>query len=206
VCITITLLIVLFPEPPPLVIYSYEARHFRIIGILIVPGMIYIVNKLNRGYQLVFIVVCLCIAGYSVNYVIKGYNINQNQSAKGTTGISQINIDQQSLNAIMKLDKENKNALFVFIANDVSLEILHNRVINLSPIGDDYKIDMDDYKYEGFAGPLFIILPETYNGPKERLIMKSFPGYIGFNISMLGEKYVLYEARMERPKKSQTGK
>ena len=98
----------------------------------------------------------------------------------------------------MKLDKENKNALFVFIANDVSLEILHNRVINLSPIGDDYKIDMDDYRYEGFAGPLFIILPETYNGPKEKLIMKSFPDYAGWNLSMLSDKYVLYEARMKR--------
>jgi len=177
---------------------SYEARHFRIIGILIAPGLIYMVGRLNRGYQLAFTVICLCIAGYSFNYVIKGYNINKNQSAKGTTGISQINIDQPSLNAIMKLDRENKNALFVFIANDVSLEILHNRVINLSPIGDDYKIDMDDYRYEGFAGPLFIILPETYNGPKEKLIMKSFPDYAGWNLSMLSDKYVLYEARMKR--------
>lgn len=177
---------------------SYEARHFRIIGILIAPGMIYSISRLKRGYQLAFTVVCLCIAAYSINYVIKGYYINKNLSAKGTTGISQINIDQPSLNAIMKLDKENKNAVFVFIANDVSLEILHNRVINLSPVGDDYKIDMDDYKYDGFAGPLFIILPETYNGPKEKLIMKSFPGYTGFNLSMLSDKYVLYEARMKR--------
>jgi hypothetical protein len=57
---------------------------------------------------------------------------------------------------------------------------------------------MDDYRYEGFAGPLFIILPESYNGPKEKLIMKSFPNYAGFNLSMLSDKYVLYEARMKR--------
>ena len=177
---------------------SYEARHFRIIGILIAPGMIYLVSRLKRGYQLAFTVFCLGIAAYSVNYVVKGYNINANLSAKGTTGISQINIDQPSLNAIMKLDRENKNATFVFIANDVSLEVQHNRVINLSPVGDDYKIDMDDYAYEGFAGPLFIILPETYNGPKEKFVMKSFPGYAGWNLSMLSDKYVLYEARMKR--------
>ncbi|MEP6611530.1 MAG: hypothetical protein ABJA76_06585, partial [Mucilaginibacter sp.] len=102
---------------------SYEARHFRIIGILIAPGMIYLVSRLKRGYQLAFTAVCLCIAGYSVNYVIKGYNINKNLGAKGSTGISQINIDQPSLNAIMKLDRENKDATFVFITNDVSLEI-----------------------------------------------------------------------------------
>jgi polysaccharide export outer membrane protein len=128
----------------------------------------------------------------------KGYGINKNVSAKGISGISQINIDQQSLNAVIKLDRENKNAIFVFIANDIGQEILHNRVINLSPINDDLKIDMDDYRYEGFAGPLFIILPESYNGPKEKLIMKAFPGYAGFNLSMLSDKYVLYEARMKR--------
>lgn len=177
---------------------SYEARHFRIIGILIAPGMIFVLSGLKRGYQVAFMAACLFIAGYSLNYVIKGFNINKNLSAKGSTGISQINIDQPSLNAIMKLDKENKNAVFVFITNDVSLEIIHNRVINLPPIGGDLKIDMDGYRYDGFAGPLFIVLPESYNGPKEKMIMKSFPGYAGFNLSMLSDNYVLYESKRKR--------
>jgi hypothetical protein len=177
---------------------SYEARHFRIIGLLIVPGMISLVSTVKRGYQLLFTAVCLCIAFFSFSYVIKGYNINKNISAKGVSGISQINIDQKALNAVMKLDRENKDAIFVFIANDIGQEILHNRVINLSPIADDLKIDMDDYRYDGFAGPLYIILPESYNGPKEKLIMKSFPGYTGFNLSMLSDKYVLYAAKMKR--------
>ena len=99
---------------------------------------------------------------------------------------------------MMKLDGENKDAIFVFIANDIGQEILHNRVINLSPVSNDLKIDLDDYRYEGFAGPLYIILPESYNGPKEKLIMKSFPGYTGFNLSMLSDKYVLYAAKMKR--------
>jgi hypothetical protein len=177
---------------------SYEARHFRIIGLLVTPGIIYLVSRLKRGYQMLFTAVCLYIAFYSFSYLIKGYTINKNVSAKGVSGISQINIDQPALNAVMKLDKENKNAIFVFIANDIGQEILHNRVINLSPIGDDLKIDMDDYRYDGFAGPLYIILPESYNGPKEKMIMKAFPGYAGFNLSMLSDKYVLYSADRKR--------
>jgi hypothetical protein len=177
---------------------SYEARHFRIIGLLIVPGMIYLVSGLKRIYQLLFSVACLCIAFFSFNYLIKGYWINKNVGAKGVSGISQINIDQPALNAVMKLDRENKNAIFVFIANDIGQEILHNRVINLSPIADDLKIDMDDYRYEGFAGPLYIILPESYNGPKEKMIMQSFPSYAGFNLSMLSDNYVLYSAKMKK--------
>lgn len=146
-------------------------------------------------YQAAFIAICLCITLYSFNYLVKGFGINKNLSAKGNTGISQINIDQQSLNTVMKLDRENKGATFVFISNDLGLEIMHNRVISLSPIADDYKIDPDEYRYEGFAGPLFIILPINYNGPKENLIMKSFPGYTEFSISGLSDKYVLYMAK-----------
>ena len=57
---------------------------------------------------------------------------------------------------------------------------------------------MDEYTYDGFSGPLFIVLPETYNGPKEKLIMKSFKGYTGWNVSMLSKDYVLYAAKMRR--------
>lgn len=176
---------------------SYEARHFRIIGLLVVPGMIYLVTVLKRVYRIAFGVICVAIAFFSFSYVVKGFNIN-GKAAKGVTGFAQINIDQQALDTIMKLDREHKDATFVFIANDIGLEIRHNRVINLSPVPDDYKIDIDDYRYDGFAGPLYIVLPETYNGPKEKLIMKSFPGYAGFNLSMLGDNYVLYSADMKR--------
>ena len=96
---------------------------------------------------------------------------------------------------IVELDR---STTFVFISNDIGLEVLHNRIITLPIIGNDLKIDVDDYDYDGFAGPLYIVLPESYNGPKEKMIMKSFKGYAGWNISMLSDKYVLYEARMKR--------
>ncbi|WP_428328398.1 hypothetical protein [Mucilaginibacter sp.] len=179
---------------------SYEARHFRIIGLLIAPCIITLAIRLKPIYRTLFATACFTLLCFSLQYVIKGYVINKNVSAKGVTGISQPNIDQASLNAIMKLDRANKNAIFVFVNNDIGLEIGHNRIITLPPVGDDLKIDMDDYRYEGFAGPLYIILPESYNGPKEKMIMKSFPGYAGFNISMLSDNYVLYSAYMERKK------
>ena len=152
---------------------SYEARHFRIIGFLIVPGMIYLVMRLNIAYRVVFAAITAAIAFTSIIYLVKGFAIN-NSAARGVTGIAQPNIDQASLNQVMKLDRMNSNAVFVFIGNDCGLEVLHNRIISLQPVGDNLKINTDDYKYDGFAGPLFIILPESYNGPKEKMIMKSF--------------------------------
>jgi len=177
---------------------SYEARHFRILGILMVPGMIWLVSRSATIVKVFFTLICLGIVSFSVHYLYTGFYINKNISAHGESGIAQPNIDQQSLDRVMQLDKQNKNAVFVFISNDIGLEVLHNRVITLPVINDDLKIDMDEYTYDGFAGPLFIILPESYNGPKEKMIMKSFKGYAGWNISMLGNDYVLYEANRKR--------
>ena len=176
---------------------SYEARHFRVIGFLVVPGMIFLITRLKIAYKAVFVLIICAIAFTSFSYLIKGFQINR-LGARGTTGIAQPNIDQASLNQVMKLDRENNNAVFVFIGNDLGLEVQHNRIISLQPVSDDLKLNIDDYKYDGFAGPLYIILLETYNGPKEKLVMKSFPGYAGFNVSMLSDNYVLYAAKLKR--------
>ncbi|MDR3695483.1 hypothetical protein [Mucilaginibacter sp.] len=177
---------------------SYEARHFRILGILIVPGMVWLVSRSGPVVKVFFVLICAGIAGFSVHYLYKGFYFNKNVSAHGITGIAQPNIDQESLNKIMQLDKENKHAVFVFIANDLGLEVVNNRIITLPAIRDNLKIDMDEYTYDGFAGPLFIVLPESYNGPKEKMIMKSFTGYRRFDISPLSNNYMLYEAREKR--------
>uniref|UniRef100_UPI0025EDEDB0 hypothetical protein n=1 Tax=uncultured Mucilaginibacter sp. TaxID=797541 RepID=UPI0025EDEDB0 len=116
---------------------SYEARHFRILGILIVPGMIWLVSRSVPAVKVFFALICLGIASFSVHYLYTGFYFNKNISAHGLTGIAQPNIDQQSLNKIMQLDKENKHAVFVFIANDLGLEVEHNRIITLPAISDN---------------------------------------------------------------------
>ena len=174
---------------------SMEARHFRILGILITPGLVYLVSKLKLAFVLLFMLIPVLLTGFNIYYLAEGYNFNRNVAARGVTGIAQPNIDQTSLNYLIKLDKANRNAVFVFISNDIGLEILHNRIITLPPIGNDLKININDYKFEGHAGPLYIVLPESYNGPKEKMIMKSFPAYKGFNVSMLSNDYVLYSAK-----------
>lgn len=173
---------------------SMESRHFRIIGLLIAPGIIYLTAGFKPVYKFAFVVVLAAIGINSFSYLIKGYQFN-NSFAKGLTGVAQPNIDRASLDHVIKLDNENKDATFVFVGDDIGLEILHNRVISLSPIGDDLKIDIDEYKYTGHGGPLYIVLPESYNGPKEKMVLKSFPGYKGFYVSMLSDNYVLYAAK-----------
>jgi len=176
---------------------SMESRHFRIIGLLLTPGVIYLAAQLKTGYKLVFALIFLIIAGYSVSYLVNGYKSNR-KLARGVTGIAQPNIDQTALNQVLKFDREKRGITFVFIGDDIGLELQYNRYIPLQPIPDSLKINTDDYQYNGFAGALYIILPERYNGPKEKLVMKSFPNYAGWNVSMLDNGYVLYVADRKR--------
>ncbi len=174
---------------------SYEARHFRIIGLIVIPGTIYLFSQLKTPYRLLFGLIWIGITFTSILYLAKGYSFNKNKSAHGVSGIAQEYIDQPSLDKIMAIDRQQKNATFVFVNKDIGLEITHNRVLNLEPIGDDLKIDFDDYEYDGHAGPLYIILPDSYAGPKEKFILKSFTNYKGWYGSMLSDKYVMYQAK-----------
>ncbi|HJP63246.1 MAG TPA: hypothetical protein VJ844_07365, partial [Mucilaginibacter sp.] len=175
---------------------SYEARHFRIIGLIVIPGTLYLLSKVKlTAYRIAFGVIWVGIAITSIIYASKGYLFNKKKSAHGVSGIAQQVIDQKALNEIITLDRQNKDAIFVFVNESLGLEITHNRVITLNPIGDDLRIDFEDYEQGGHAGPLYIILPENYAGPKEKFILKSFPDYKGWYGSMLSDYYVMYQAK-----------
>ena len=174
---------------------TYEARHFRILGLLIVPGMIFLLSKMRSFYRAIFLFISSAIALTSVLYVSTGYSYNKNHSARGNSGLAQPYIDQPALDQILAIDKQNTNAIFVFVDPGLSIEIKHNRVIVLDPIGDDLKIDYEDYEHSGHAGPLYIILPERYAGPREQMILRSFPQYRGWEGTTLSDGYVMYTAR-----------
>lgn len=173
---------------------SYEARHFRVLGLVMIPGAIYLFSQLTTPYRALLCILWAGITFSSTFYLVKGYLYNKKQSAYGISGFAQQNIDQTALDKVMAIDRRVHNATFVFVNKELGLEIKHNRVVGLEPIGNDLKIDIDDYEYDGHAGPLCIILPDSYAGPKEKLILKSFPGYKGWYGEKLSDKYVLYKA------------
>lgn len=103
--------------------------------------------------------------------------------------------DKVALGKIITLDRQTRGATFVFVDPGFAREIKHNKVILLKPIGDNLRINIDEYLHKGHSGPLYIILPERYAGPKEKFILKSFPGYHGWYGSMLTNNYVMYNAK-----------
>jgi len=174
---------------------SYEGRHLRMIGLLITPGIVYLVSLSKQPVKIAFGFICLFISILSLCYFIPSYYQNTTKNARGTSGIAHLFIDQPSLDQVMELDRKNTNAIFVFLSPDLGLEINHNRYIILDPIGPDVKIEFDDYVHYGHGGPIFIMLPATYMGPKSNIIRKCFPDYKGFHMDMLSDKYVLYSAK-----------
>lgn len=173
---------------------SYEGRHFRIIGILMAPGMIYLISKIKPAFQIGFGVLCAVIAFTNYSFFVQAYNFNKNISARGTSGLAQQFIDQRSLNYLMDLDRQNKNAIFVFVSPDLPLEISNNRTIIIDPPLPGTVIDYGDYVYGGHAGPLYLLLPEKYTG-NAAMFMKFFPDYKDFRQQKLGDGYILYSAK-----------
>jgi hypothetical protein len=100
-----------------------------------------------------------------------------------------------ALSKVMELDKQNHSATFVFVNEVPGVSAMHNKVIMLPPIGDELRINFDEYLHKGHNGPLYIILPESYAGPKEKFVLKAFPGYKGWYGSMISDNFVMYAAK-----------
>lgn len=177
---------------------SYEARHLRLIGLLITPGVVYLASRSNLIFRAAFGFICLAIAFFSLKYFVPSYQQNRTQNARGTSGLAQMFIDQSSLNHIMELDRQNTNAVFVFVSPDLGLEINHNRIITIESIDSDdiNKTEYaDSFTHNGHAGPLYITLPADYVKSKAAIVQACFPGYKDFQMQKLSADYVLYSAK-----------
>jgi hypothetical protein len=169
---------------------SMETRHYRVISILIVPGFITLIGRAGRPLRYIAAGLCLLIAASSFMFLYNG-TFNNNRASKALTGITQPNIDQRSLNQLIRLDGTKTKLIFVLTGDDIGLELTHHRIVPLQPIPDDLKIDMGDYRYYGHSDPLYVVLPKEYAGPREAIIKSAFPGYHIFNKSVLSPNYYL---------------
>ncbi|MFI5137041.1 MAG: hypothetical protein ACHQIM_04385 [Sphingobacteriales bacterium] len=172
---------------------SYEGRHFRIIGLLFIPGFVYLVLK-TKITRLLFFILWAFILFKSYSY-FKGEIKANKAAARGNSGISQQLYDKKVLDEIVKIDGNHHNdAVFVVMSSDIAAEIINNRVITLDSenMGRRY---LSKLKFAAKSGPLFILMPREYvaNGI-EPVIIKSFTGYHQFSFKQLSEDYYLYFA------------
>lgn len=174
---------------------SYEGRHFRLVGLIVIPGTIYLISQTRFIYKAAFGLLWIVIAYTTFTKLHNEYSYNKNEGIHGNTGFTQQFVDQPTLNYLLQLDKQEHNAIFAFTSNDLGLEIQHNRFITIEPIGLDVKLKYEDYRYDGHAGTLHILLPSNFdkNGRSKR-ILKCFPGYKHFTAKKITEDYTVYTA------------
>jgi hypothetical protein len=173
---------------------SYESRHIRVIGLIITPGIIYLLSQVKLPFKMIFGALWLCIAYFGLKFMYTGYHRNANESAHGNTGITQSFIDQPTLNYVNQLDQQLHNAIFVFISSDLGLEIKNNRIITFNPVNDQLQAENSN-SYYGHAGPIYIILPASFKGAKANVYMNHFPGYHNFLSQKVSGKYLIYSAQ-----------
>lgn len=175
---------------------SYEGRHFRAVGLIVIPGVVYLVSRGQWWYKALFGAAWVFIAYNSFSRLYNEYTYNAGEGhITGNSGFVQQFIDKPNLDYLMQADRQHRNAIFVFTSVDLGLEIIHNRVVTLQPLGPDIGVDYEDYLHKGHAGPLYILLPSDYEeNQRARFIMKCFPGYHNFKVKHLSEDYTIFEA------------
>jgi hypothetical protein len=170
---------------------SFEGRHFRIIGMLSIPGLVYFASK-TKVSRIVLGIFWAAFFCWEVAYFKIEYKVNI-ESGHGPSGLSQQAYDQDTLDELSKLDKQHpKGALFVCTSPDLAIE-LQNRVLTLD-IQDMTPQDFKELKYMGKAGAIYILMPEAYqkNGVAYKIV-KSFTYYHHFTVKQTGSNY-LYSA------------
>lgn len=171
---------------------TYEGRHFRIIGLLATPGIIYLLLK-TRLTRILFFATWIVLAGIGINLFMNEFNENR-EAPRGNSGLSQQGFDEAALKEIMKIDHSHHNALFVVTAPDLALEVSNNRVLIIEAENLTSKA-LSNLKYSGFGGPLYVLMPRGYvaDGKKTKII-KTFVNYHNFSVKQLSDSYYLYYA------------
>jgi hypothetical protein len=171
---------------------SYEGRHFRMIGLLFMPGFIYLIFKTKLTRVLFFILwgayTCIGVATFYIDY-------NGNKvSPKGPSGLSQQVYDKVTIDELLRLDNLHRNdAIFVVTGPDLAMEIKQNRVITIDD--ETLAIIYATQKFAGKAGTIYIFTANSYNkNGKLQAIIKSFVNYHHFTFKHIGKDYCLATA------------
>jgi len=168
---------------------SCEGRHFRVIGILAIPGLVYLAFKTKLTTVLFFAVWLFFIYTSSATFLreLEG----NRDAAKGNLGISQQLYDKNTMNAILKLDRDQAGkATFVMLSSDIAAEVRYNRVIAIDTGTKSWMIP-----YHGQCGNLYILMPADFiSKNKADSVLSCFTGYHNFSSKQLSPDFYLYSA------------
>ncbi len=173
---------------------SMEGRHFHILGLLFLPGVVQLVRQvkitvLKKALQLVLLL--LCLFGWT-NYFFR-WRSKSKQTPSTITHVVQDLLDAKTLSKIHQLDMQfPQQALFVLISPEIAMEIEHNRTLVL-PF-NTMTPKTENPSYDGRVKKLFLIVPANIaaNRTTVQLIKACFTDYKIFSEEKIGKAFVLF--------------
>jgi len=181
------------------VLFGKHEHHFMPVGILLMPGIIYLIKgcqtiRLRRFFWgLIFISCFYGVGSFGVRQYRKTVD-----GAEGRRGIIQFALDQKALNFIHRLDEALKegNHLFYVYPYEIALEIETNRV-GILKRSRALKQTQWKAKY-GRVDNLFVILKrKSWENEKEiAAMLRSFKDYEygAWRSLQVGKAYVFYHS------------
>lgn len=160
-------------------IVSVEDRHFRPVGLLLLPGILTtLANTKTQWLKLsgiAFVALC-CIYGV-FSYTVR-WRQNQ-QWPHGRSGISLGTISPASLEILHSLDDTlpAKSAIFYVTSPEIALEVKRQRAISSHADFESIE-ELRDRRYYGKVDNLIVILPrKLVHEGKAQAILESFRDY-----------------------------
>ncbi len=173
---------------------SLEMRHFRPLGLIVVPAIILAISQAkNIPKKCLFILVVLSCAYGPLSFAQRKL-ATYHDDIQGSEGFTQDLLDYKTLHFIRQIDsKADPNTLLYVTSPEIALELKNLRYIATQADFESSDV-LEDKKYLGSVQNLYILLPSTFetNG-KEKIIINSFKNYKGAVKSKLSENYNVYK-------------
>jgi hypothetical protein len=172
-----------------------EARHYRVVGLLLLPGLIEAARETRRrGAKAIVYGALLITCTYGLfSYGNKWFYLRGLHSV-GTQAVTQVTLDREALQWILRMDAAlpMKHAVFYLTSPEQALEVSRQRVI-LSQADFKAADILSASQYRGVVDDLFVILPDEFIASgKAGIILGSFVDYEHWDSETVG-RFKIYQ-------------
>lgn len=175
---------------------SLEMRHFRLVGLLCLPGVLVLIKN-TKAYLLkktISTIIAISLIYGPFSLLQRKYGALNNYVA-GSRGFTLSIIDKEALNKLTEIDtRSDTNTLLYITSPDIALEVKNARKI-VSHADFDTLDALRNNKYHGKSNNLYLILQKHFtNNGKEQAIFNSFKNYQNFQLIYSSSSFNFFKA------------
>lgn len=172
---------------------SYESRHFRILGLLLLPGYLELCFQMNRWTRYIGLGVLVLASCYGVSGFVNRKIHIANNNCVGQRFTSHAIIDEETLPLLTKCVKESSaDAAFYVTSPEIALEMGDARIIAAHTDFQSLQ-SLQGKQYAGTSEQLYIVLQKGLGNEKIDVILNSFVRYDKFDIHIETKRFLCFK-------------